>query len=133
MTLWTETHQAPLSLGVSRQEYWSGLLCPPPGDLPDPGIQPVSLTSACFGRWVLTTSTTWEALSLTINKIKTGVKKVRPSCSVLLPLSFPDRSVGKESACNAGDSGRFLGREDPLEKGWATLSSIHGLPCCLSW
>ena len=39
MTLWTITHQAPLSMGFSRQEYWSGLPCPPPGDLPDPGIE----------------------------------------------------------------------------------------------
>ena len=44
-TLWTETHQAPLSMGFSRQEYWTGLPCPPPGDLSDPGIEPVSLTS----------------------------------------------------------------------------------------
>ena len=35
-------HQAPLSMGFSRQEYWSGLPCPPPGDLPDPGIEPRS-------------------------------------------------------------------------------------------
>ena len=35
-------HQAPLSMGFSRQEYWSGLPCPPPGDLPDPGIEPAS-------------------------------------------------------------------------------------------
>ena len=35
-------HQAPLSMGFSRQGYWSGLPCPPPGDLPDPGIKPVS-------------------------------------------------------------------------------------------
>ena len=41
-TLWTVTHQPPLSLRFSRQEYWSGLLCPPPGDLPDPGIKPRS-------------------------------------------------------------------------------------------
>ena len=41
-TLWTVAHQAPLSMGFSRQEYWSGLLLPPPGDLPDPGIEPVS-------------------------------------------------------------------------------------------
>ena len=45
MTLWTVTHQAPLSMGFSRQEYWSALPCPPPGDLPDPGIEPVSLMS----------------------------------------------------------------------------------------
>ena len=42
VTLWTVAHQAPLSMGVSRQEYWSGLPFPPPGDLPDPGIEPAS-------------------------------------------------------------------------------------------
>ena len=45
VTLWTVAHQAPLSMGFSRQEYCSGLLCPPPGDLPDPGIEPRSLMS----------------------------------------------------------------------------------------
>ena len=38
----TVARQAPLSMGFSRQEYWSGLPCPPPGDLPDPGIEPAS-------------------------------------------------------------------------------------------
>ena len=42
VTLWTVAHQAPLSTGFSRQEYWSGLPFPPPGDLPDPGIKAVS-------------------------------------------------------------------------------------------
>ena len=41
-TLWTVTHQVPLSMGFSRQEYWSGLSFPSPGDLPDPGIKPRS-------------------------------------------------------------------------------------------
>ena len=41
-TLWTVARQAPLSTGFSRQEYWSGLTCPPPGDLPNPGIKPRS-------------------------------------------------------------------------------------------
>ena len=43
-TLWPP-HQAPLSMGLSRQEYWSVLPCPPPGDLPDPGIKPRSFAS----------------------------------------------------------------------------------------
>ena len=43
VTPWTVAHQAPLSLGFSRQEYWSGLPFPSPGDLPDPGIEPGSL------------------------------------------------------------------------------------------
>ena len=42
-TTWTVAHQAPLSMGFSRREYWSGLPCPPPGDLPDPGIEVASL------------------------------------------------------------------------------------------
>ena len=41
-TLCTVAHQAPLSMGFSGQEYWSGLPCPPPGDLPYPEIKPVS-------------------------------------------------------------------------------------------
>ena len=50
--------------GISRQEYWSGLPCPPPGDLPDPEIEPVTLTSpALVGRF-FTTSTTREVPSL---------------------------------------------------------------------
>ena len=42
VTPWTAAHQSPLSMGFSRQEYWSGLPFPSPGDLPDPGIEPVS-------------------------------------------------------------------------------------------
>ena len=56
---WTVAHQAPLSMGFSRQEYWSGLLCPPPGDLPNPGIKPASPMSPTGG--FFTTSAIWEA------------------------------------------------------------------------
>ena len=45
MTPWTVAYQAPPSMGFSRQEYWSGLPFPSPGDLPNPGIEPVSLVS----------------------------------------------------------------------------------------
>ena len=45
VTPWTVACQAPLSMGFSRQEYWSGLPFPPPRDLPDPGIKPLSLVS----------------------------------------------------------------------------------------
>ena len=44
-TPWTVAHQAPLSMGFSKQEYWSGLPCPPPRDLPDPGIKAASPAS----------------------------------------------------------------------------------------
>ena len=41
VTPWTVAHQAPVSIGFPMQEYWSGLPCPSPGNLPDPGIEPV--------------------------------------------------------------------------------------------
>ena len=44
-TLWTVARQAPLSVGFSRQTYWSGLPCPSPGDLPNPGVEPESPAS----------------------------------------------------------------------------------------
>ena len=44
-TPWTVVHQAPLSMGFSRQEYWNGWPFPSPGDLPDPGIEPTSAVS----------------------------------------------------------------------------------------
>ena len=61
VTPWTVDHQAPLSMRFSRQEYWSGLLCPPPEDLPDPGIAPTSLMSPALASRFFTTSTTWNA------------------------------------------------------------------------
>ena len=59
-TLWTVAHQVPLSMGFPRQECWSGLPCPPLGDLPNPGIEPVSLMSPASADGFFTTSTTWE-------------------------------------------------------------------------
>ena len=58
---WTTACQAPLSMGFSRQEYWSGLPCPPPGDLPDSGIKFASLTSPELAGELFTISATWEA------------------------------------------------------------------------
>ena len=53
--------QAPLSMGFSRQESWSGLPCPPSGNLPNLGIEPTSLMSPALAGRFFTTSTTWEA------------------------------------------------------------------------
>ena len=51
----TVAHQAPLSMGLSQQEYWSGLPCPPLGDLPDPGIEPMSPESPVLAGRFFTT------------------------------------------------------------------------------
>ena len=61
------SHQAPLSLGYSRQECWSGLPCPPPGDLPNPEIEPESLSSPALAGGFFTTSTTWKPLDTVLN------------------------------------------------------------------
>ena len=59
-TLWAVARQAPLSLGFSRQEYWTGLSCPPPGDLSDPGIEPVFSVSSALASGLFTTETSQE-------------------------------------------------------------------------
>ena len=64
-TPWTAAFQAPLSMGFSGQEHWSGLPCPPPGDLPNPGIEPLSLMSSALAGWFFTSSITWEAHMVT--------------------------------------------------------------------
>ena len=61
VTIWTVALQAPLSMGFSRQEYWGGLPCPPPGDLPNPEFEPMPLVSLALAGGFFTTSATWEA------------------------------------------------------------------------
>ena len=61
MTPRTIAHQAPLSMEFSRQEYWSGLPCPPPGELLDPGIELTSLTSSALAGGFFTTGARREA------------------------------------------------------------------------
>ena len=70
-TLWPVACQAPPSMGFSRKEYWSGLPCPPPGDLPDPGIKPVSLTSPALAERFFTNNATWDDLASSMRSIST--------------------------------------------------------------
>ena len=65
--------------GFSRQEYWSGMPCPPPGDLPNPGIEPTSLMSPALAGGFFTTSATWEALEL----VSVQFSPVTQSCPTL--------------------------------------------------
>ena len=73
VTLWTVTHQAPQSMGFSRQEYWSGVPFPSPGDLPDPGIKP---RSPALEADILTSETPGKPIYIVIapfKKVFTGV------------------------------------------------------------
>ena len=70
--LWTVVCQAPLSMGFSRQEYWSGLPFPSPGDLPNPGINPYILTSPALANGFFTTSAT-----LVLPKVTSVTRRAR--------------------------------------------------------
>ena len=65
-TSWTVAHQDPLSMELSRQEYWSGLPFPMPEDLPNTGIEPASPVSPALAGKFFTHSSTWDAPSFTI-------------------------------------------------------------------
>ena len=70
VTPWTITHQATLSMELSRQEYWNGLPLPPPRDLPDPGIKPVSPASSAFAGKFFTTEPQINAARRNTNNLR---------------------------------------------------------------
>ena len=89
VTLWTVALQAPLSVGLSRQEYWSGWPCPPPGDLPDPGIEPTSLMSvSCIGRRVLKHSVQFSHSVASDCLWPHGLQHARPPCPSSTPRIY---------------------------------------------
>ena len=94
-TPWTVACQAPLSMGFPRQEYWSGLPFPSPGDLPNPGIEPLS--PALEGGFFTTEPPGKPAEKL---------------------VGFPSCSAVKRPHANAGDLVQSLGQEDTLRSKW---------------
>ena len=86
VTLWTVAHQAPLSMGFSRQEYCHGFSCPPPGYLPDPVIEPATLASPALAGRFFTTSDTWEEWDLI--KLKTFAQQRKLSKMKRLPSEW---------------------------------------------
>ena len=77
VTLWTVAYQVPLSMGFSRQKYWSGLPCPHPGDLPDLGIESMSLMNSALAGRFFTTVDMWKAFYTYIHA------SVQFNCSVV--------------------------------------------------
>ena len=136
VTPWTVACQAPPSMGFPRQEHWSGLPLPSPGDLPHSGIEPASLH--------------WQAHSLPLHYLGSPfnsaallffliIWNITSIFQLLLTLpGFPVSSAGKESTCNAGDPGLIpgLGRSAgegigcPLQYSWASLVAqlVKNLP-----
>ena len=118
-TLWTVACQAPLSM-VSRQKYWSGLPCPSPGNLPNPGIKPTSLLSPALASRFFTTSTTWDSPSLSPRV-----------CSNLCPLSqwcyltISSSATGFSFAYKSFPSVRVFSNESALHIRWTKYWSFN--------
>ena len=106
VTLWTEAHHSPLSLGISRQEYWSGLPCLPPGDLPYPGIETASLNVSSISRRLLYChchlgSPIYTLLCINIIKQVTNENLLYSTSNLLSTLWWPKRegNLKKRGIC----------------------------------
>ena len=118
----TADRQAPLSVGFSRQEHWSGLPCPPPGDLPNPAVKPTSLNVSCVGRRVLDY---WCRLCGWSRVCTRGEVLQRPPKGSRQPLVGPGKLVGR--------AGRRQGGEGRLQQvsSWAGKNT-QGLTAALT-
>ena len=90
----TVAGQAPLSMGFSRQEYWSGLQFPSPRDLPDPGIEPASVISPALAGGFFTTSAPWEAWRTVRRLLKKNLKMELPyDAATPLLDTYPEKNL----------------------------------------
>ena len=113
---WNIAPQAPLSMGFSRQEHWSGLPCPPPRDLPNPGVKPASLTSPALADGFFTTRATcpfrappftgrdWHG-----NKLS---QQYNDKVPILKQVEDATRTKRKEARCLKRDQRAFSGGGD---------------------
>ena len=106
-TPWTIACLAPLSVGFSKQEYWRRLPCPPPRDLTDPGIEPVSLTSSALAGGFFITSASWEVqLDISVIKLVWRWKPGPLEASRQIQDEWVSQVWGPW--CQAGTGGRML-------------------------
>ena len=96
-------------MGFSRQEYWSGLPFPSPGDLPDPGIEPKSPSLQADALPSENQSLPEEEFT----KLSYKLKNTLLDTNIVSEMAFLGGSIGKESACNAGDPGSIPGLGRP--------------------
>ena len=115
--LWTEAHQAPLSVGFPRQEYWSGSPCPPPEDLPSPGIEPTCLTSPALAGGFFTTESPGRTL-----KVYSWMLKI------VFTLCLISASPGEEN----GNPLPYSCLENPMDGG-AWEAAVHGVAKSWTW
>ena len=128
VALWTIARQAPLSMGFSRQESWSGLPCPPPGALPDSGIGPTSLMSpALVGRFFIN-SITWEAqyCVCVCIYIYTYMHTYIYTCHLINMYQEPlGAGDGQDSFSDIGRSVTVLCQDEQHQETWEILNDDH--------
>ena len=93
--LWTMACQATLSMEFSRQQYWSGLSCPPPGFRPDPGIEPTSVSqSPALADVFFTTITIWEVPVIMVQILYVALMTLREISQHRPPIhTFPPSTL----------------------------------------
>ena len=130
VTPWIVTHQAALSMGFSRQEYWSRLPCPPLGDLPNPGIESMSLMSPALAGGFFTTNTMWEAhfmVWLALN----WKNKLSPRCDpgniLTIDLTVYLQQIQEPAPCDLSRSILIKGKGDNLQ--FWLADRILFMPC----
>ena len=123
---WTVACQAPPSTECSRQEYWNGLPCLPPGDLPNSGIEPASVTSPASARGLFITSCAWEALVLLLLDLKLKPSTARGLAESPLQRLYPylvDLTADTHSSRQLSWEGSRVTAEP----------GVRGAPCLLPW
>ena len=108
-TPWTVACQAPLPMGFFRQEYWSGLPFPSPGDLPNPGIEPTSLTSpAQAGRFFSTSATCLAILNIPLAARRKGAGLSPPITHCPGVGDTHGRAPSRSASRSASESGQHV-------------------------
>ena len=115
---WTKASQAPLSMGFPRQEFWSRLPFPSPGDLPDPGIEPASLSSPALGARFFISCTTWKTPTCQSNHVSliclSCVPKKMLAASILPFILFPLLTKAKHLQRRNQNLGGNIARSLPV-------------------
>ena len=128
MTLWTIAHELPLSMGFSKQECWSVLLCRPPGDLPDSGIKPCLF---CLLHWQQVLYHLCHQYDIPKEYLITTFHLI----VILIHRASLVAQTVKNLPARRETSVRSLGWKDSLEKGMEKAMATHSsiLACRIPW
>ena len=135
---WTVACQAPLSMGFSRQEYWNGLPCPPPGDLPNPGIKPRSPTLQADSLLFEPPGKSSLSVGELINKLWCNPPMGFPggtSGKECLPMQETRvQSLGWEKSPGEGNGNalQYSCLDNPIDRG-AWQAPVHGVTKSETW